>query len=427
MVRTGTYKAQAFDILQYFYGTTHDPIIHCLIRLDGAVDASILIKAVTLSLEAVPILGCGFDGNERRPRWWDRGYTGADIVRVTEAGADAGMRADSLLADTIDIQNGPQLRIHLIRAHADGDTLCVLVNHMVCDAAGFKDYLYLLAELYTLFSGKPDALPVLRDHPRSGAQLFRGMPLRRRLRILLSKYDLSALRRQDGVRLEGDMNNPFFVSRQLDAETVRLIREHARSLGATFNDMVLAAYARALRKMTGACRIILPCPVDLRKYLRKETPPGICNLTSNYILELGIGEGDTFRTTLLEVSRRTKLWKESDGCLKSVVLLEFICRALSFRTIKKNFNKLFTIPRVSYSNLGVLDEDRLSFGGTAADDVFMTGAVKNVPYFQVAVSTFKNRATLSCNLHGTENDRRRIEDLLSDMADELIAASGTGG
>jgi NRPS condensation-like uncharacterized protein len=414
-----TYKAEAFDILQYLYGTAHDPIIHCLIRLGAPVDASLLIKAVTLSLDAVPMIRCAFDGNARRPRWRDRGYTGGDIVHVRDAEDDNGALANKLMAGKIDILNEPQLKIYLIKGREAKDTLCVLINHMICDAAGFKQYLYLLAELYTKLTEDADAQPDLKYYPRNAGQLFKGMSLNQRLRIKFSKYDTSAQKKQDGIHLEGDVLNPFFVTRHLDGVEILSIKSTAKAHGATFYDMVLAAYAKALRRKSGAGHIVLPCPVDLRKYIINDTPPGICNLTSNYIVDLHIKKDDPFQVTLKDVATQMKRQKESDSCLKSVFLWQTVCRILPFQVIKQNFKKFFTIPLVSFSNLGVLDENRLRFGETEADDVFMTGAVKYVPYFQIAVSTFKGTSTLSCNLHGTENDRRWIESFLKDLTDEL--------
>ena len=88
MPRPRRYKAQAFDILQYFYGTAHEPVIHCRIRCAGTVDASILKKAVTLSMDAVPLIRCCFDDASCRPRWLERPFSGEDVVHAVDAGSD---------------------------------------------------------------------------------------------------------------------------------------------------------------------------------------------------------------------------------------------------------------------------------------------------------------------------------------------------
>jgi NRPS condensation-like uncharacterized protein len=56
-------------------------------------------------------------------------------------------------------------------------------------------------------------------------------------------------------------------------------------------------------------------------------------------------------------------------------------------------------------------------------EAYLTGAVKYEPYFQVAVSTFDDNCTLSCNMYGTKHDRELLESFLAEMSDELIHIS----
>ena len=51
--------------------------------------------------------------------------------------------------------------------------------------------------------------------------------------------------------------------------------------------------------------------------------------------------------------------------------------------------------------------------------MYLTGAIKQVPYFQIAVSTYEGVCTISSNLYGTENDKKNIEQFLFDMRKEL--------
>lgn len=49
----------------------------------------------------------------------------------------------------------------------------------------------------------------------------------------------------------------------------------------------------------------------------------------------------------------------------------------------------------------------------------MTGSIKYSPYFQVAISTFDDQATLSVNLYGTQSDRNTISFFLDKLVKEL--------
>ncbi len=73
------------------------------------------------------------------------------------------------------------------------------------------------------------------------------------------------------------------------------------------------------------------------------------------------------------------------------------------------------------TNIGVLDEARLSFAGIRPSEVFICGSIKYKPYVQLAVSAYRNEITLSSNLYGGVEDRRRVEALLADVEAELPA------
>jgi NRPS condensation-like uncharacterized protein len=418
-MRAGKIKAESFDIMQYFYGSVHEPLIHALIRFSGSIDEAALKKAVTLSMDAVPPLRCCFNTTGRRPFWEDRGFTGEHIVRCVAAEiSDDLSQAKKLLAETIDPEREPQLKIHILRSKTF-DTLCIIMSHLVCDGSGFKEYLYLLSRLY-LACANGETTPKLYAAPRGTGQLFKSFNLPQKLRIALQKYNASILKQQTVYRLQGDAGNPFFVTRKIQNGEAAKIKEAGRRYGSTLNDMMLAAYIRVLSRRTGEKRIVMPCPVDLRKYI----PGGrsaICNLTTNYICDITVGENDSFDQTAAQVAEQMKWQKESTACLKSVILLETAFKLIPFRSMRKKFNKLFTIPVISYTNLGIVDKDKL-FGGLVTD-MFLTGAVKYVPYFQLAVLTFDGAMTLSCNLYGTCKDKEAIEEFLKDVHHEMLSAS----
>lgn len=420
MARKKIYKAEAFDIMQYFYGTVHDPLIHCLIRFSAHLDEIALKKAVTLSGEVNPLIRCCFDIDQRRPCWKDHGFTGEDIVHVIEADQNAESLKMNALASSINILHEPQLKIYLIR-EKNFDTLCVIINHMVCDGAGLKEYLYVLSDIYTMCKRNDDSVPNLKFISRNTRCLFEGLCFTEKIEILFSKYDLSNQKNQIPYNMIGDRNNPFFVTLKITKQEFLLIKNYARKLEVTVNDMVLTTYARVLSKEMKRERIIIPCPVDLRRYIRSNKKHSISNFTSNFICDINITESDSFQDTLIQVSQQMKLQKLSKNCLKAVVMIEIISRLLSFNIFGKIFNKIFTMPVVSYTNLGIIDKKLLNFDQIEIIDMYITGAIKYVPYFQIAISTYDDSCTLSSNLHGTESDKVKIKHFLMEVKKELFS------
>ena len=409
-----TYPAEAFDAMQYFYGAAHEPQIHCLIRLSGHLDEAVLRRAVTLSAGALPMIFCAFDASGMRARWRAQNFSGNDVVLVHPALPGRQAQEARLLASVIDVSRGPQVLLHVIR-DAAADTLCAVISHLLCDGAGFKEYLYLLADLYAQCLAGQSPKPVFL--PRDAGALFKGPP--GKLKILSLPYDASIQRLQMSFALQGEAGRPIFTAASLCPEEFRALKAHTNACGVTVNDILLAAYISVLHRETGWPRVIMPCPADLRKYLQSGRKQGICNLTGNFLCDVRTGEG--FEGILRQVSQQMSRQKNSAACLKPVLLLLMAYRLLPLHLMEKLFHKTFRIPLLSYTNLGLLDPERLRFGGTAAAEAYLSGAVKRAPYFQVSVSTFCDACTLSCNLYGTIEDEARIHRILEGIRSELIS------
>lgn len=411
------FKAEAFDIMQYFYGSVHEPLIHSLIEFSGHIDEMVLKKAVSVSTDINPLIRCYFDINHKYPYWKEKDFKGEDFVKVIACSSNEEEQKIKLLASKIDALNGPQLKIYVIRKQ-DSDILCIIINHMLCDGAGFKEYLYELSDLYTKCK-KNIEIPKRELASRSINQLFKNIKWHEKLNILFSKSELSKQKNEVRYSLEGAKGNPLFITIDITSEELEIIKAYGKLNGATVNDIIITAYVRALYRKTGNERIVIPCPIDLRKYLSVEEEHGICNLTSNYICDVIMDNNKSFADTLMDVSKQMKLQKSNNNCLKPVILLECFFNVLPFNLMKKLFDKVFTIPVVSYTNLGVIDKKQLNFDNIEISHIYLTGAIKHVPYFQIAVSTYNGVCTISSNLFGSENDKKNIIYFLNEMKKEL--------
>jgi NRPS condensation-like uncharacterized protein len=198
------------------------------------------------------------------------------------------------------------------------------------------------------------------------------------------------------------------------------IKAYAKNKGVTINDLMITAYARVLFRQTGKQRVIIPCPVDLRRYLHPGQKYGICNLTGNYICDVLVRECDSFDAVLSQIVKQMQMQKSSQNCLKPVMMLELGFRILPFRMLQKVFHKAFSIPVISFSNLGVIDKKLLNFDDAIITYAYLTGTVKSVPYFQIAVSTYDDICTLSSNQYGTAKDEAVIKQFLIEVRNELV-------
>lgn len=410
-------KAQAFDCMQYFYGEVQEPRIRCCVRFNDHISETALKRAVGLSVHSVPLISCVFD--ERLHCWKEREFTADNIIRLVEVPAgDENVIADFLLT-SVDHSIEPQLRIILVREETH-DTLCIIINHMICDGTGFKEYLYLLCDLYSKCERSPEY--DIKPQPlnkRDLNQLLKNLGLKEKLDILFSKSDFDTPDPAMILPIRGDSQNPMIVITHIEKEQFTLIRHFAKERHTSLNDVLLTGYMRALRRVTGCKNITVQCPVDLRKYKKADQRCGICNLTGNYWCSAEISLDEPFADTLEKVSGQMRTQKESSVCLKGPMLLHMIFHMLPLNMVRKLFNRLSPVPITNYTNLGSLDEGKFSFGNHTIDDAFISTAVKKAPYFQLSISTFQGRCTLTSSLYGMDEDRKAISSFFDQMLGEL--------
>lgn len=417
--RSISFQAEAWDILQYLFEVKkiNDHTLHFAAEFSGKIDVEKLKTAVNISADVFPLIVCRFTESEGRPFWRDGGYTADEIVTcsVTDKTEKS---VNDFICTRVEAFNGPQVKIRVIR-NGNNDTLVVLMNHMLCDAAGFKDYLYLLSDIYSNLEENPDYCPDTFGSRRI-CQLLKSFSVHDKMKILFSKNNM-CIHDPTAFELIGDPETPFIEQRKIPHDMFCSLKKYVNQHDATVNDLFLSAYIRSLYKIFGHA-VVIPCTVDLRKYLPSRKAEGICNLCTNLSCDIGQEIGQAFDQTLDKVKRAMDQEKASTSCLKSITLLEKVFDTLPYKTAKKIVDKSFSNAPIAFTNIGVLDKSRLTFGRAKINQAYMTGSIKYAPYFQLAVSTFDDQATLSVNLYGAQSDRNKVSRFLDGIVHELQSA-----
>lgn len=411
------YKAEIWDIMQQFFSKFNDHQIHCVIRLNSQIDESRLAQSVDLLSDVFPLIRCRFVQGPGKPYWEDEGFSADSMVflRYTDH-PDAEIQ--KVICSKSDELVDPQFSVYIIRGKGS-DTLCAIINHMICDAAGFKEILYLLCSIYSHLKYNPGYCPIVENTPRNVQQVLDEFGWKDKLKILSHRYSLS---RHDGnivFGLEGDNDSPFIVTHTIARERFLAAKSFAKQYGATVNDLILAAYLRALQQVIPGKAAAIQCILDLRKYLPYPNARHFCNLTSNLVCNIGPDVGDEFRDTLLKVKSVMDAEKRQVSCLHMIMLVDAVFRFLPYALCKKVVLKAYRNPPLAMSNIGVLDQNRLAFDHIPVKSAYMTGSVKYKPYFQLAVSTFRDEPTLSVAFHGTQTDQIKIKQFLYKIDREL--------
>lgn len=411
------YKAEVWDIMQFLFAKFNDHQIHCVIRLNGKLDENRLRCAADRLIDAFPLIRSRFVEDEGTPYWKDAGFSAKDIVFLRET-AHPEEELQKVVCSKTDAARGPQLLLYIIRSKT-ADLLCVIINHMLCDGVGFKELLYLLSHTYSQLRTNPDYMLPRQNENRSERQILHSFHAKSKVKILAQRYGLS--RHDDRVvfGLEGNRNTPFIVTHTIQRERFLAAKAFAKRYGATVNDLLLAAYLRALHSVLPNQTAAIQCVLDLRKFLPCKKSAGLCNLTSNLVCDIGPDVGSSFGDTLLLVKRAMDKEKMQASCLHLIMLLEAVFHVLPYPLAKRAVLREYRNPPLAMSNIGVIDSKRLSFDGIPVASAYITGSVKYSPLFQLALSTFQDEVTLSVAFHGTRADQEKIGHFLELIDTEL--------
>lgn len=101
------------------------------------------------------------------------------------------------------------------------------------------------------------------------------------------------------------------------------------------------------------------------------------------------------------------------------MLLELVFCIFPYQMAKRAILKKYRNPPFAMSNIGIIDSKRLCFDSSSVVSAYITGSIKYSPFFQLALSTFKNQVTLSAAFHGTERDKGKIKHFLAAIDHEL--------
>jgi len=415
------YTAEIFDQVQLLFDLTgfNDHQLHCVLRFESEPDAEVLRKAVILSIEAIPILGTRYVDEGRRPRWESidsARFGDACVVARTE------MEFDEFITSRIDETRGPQIKVCLLGS--DHPAIALTMNHMVCDAAGFKEYLYFLCEIYAGIIAGPGYRPIAIAGDRGIRGVLERFGMGIKLKSLLSQSKDNNRSGDHRFPLsEGGDVRPFILIRKLGRERLDAIKGYCRAHGATLNDAALTAYYRCLFRrlaLSSGTELRIPVMVDMRRYLGEAGGFGaLTNLSSMVITRLEYRPDEGFADTLGRVKAAMDEKKDRDIGLNGFIKLHLVYTLLPNRTVNLRLRSRLKNPLICMTNVGILDSDRISFGDLRPRDVFMCGSIKHKPHFQLAMSSYDGELTLSSNLYGNASDRERVMSFLDEVEREF--------
>ncbi|MEA1959545.1 MAG: hypothetical protein U9N44_07830 [Chloroflexota bacterium] len=395
-------------------------------EFDRRLDTERLAKAVDLVMDAEPVLGCRLVRGWWRPHWERLDNDKRNSLTV----ASSESEYESFKYNVIDAFVGPQIAVCLLRAEG-GDRLLLKVAHEVSDAVAVRDIMSVMSSIYNRLAQESDYKPEpnLRGS-RSTWQVFRYVPWYNYPRIYLNFYikwannmiPLKTFRLPVG---KGKAEGLSFICRFISADRVARLKEYGRARDATLNDIILAAYFRALAsvgKWDGRSQLRLILMVDIRRYRPDNRGEGICNLTGTEPFDYGDKLSGDFDATLKRVSaimkRRKANWIGLSDCAGLAPFASLLPYSVLERTLTPLVNMSIKIgngPDV-ITNMGIIDENGVVFDVKPVRARFIP-PVNYPPHIVFSISSYSSGMDLCAGVWAFQNEQ--VERLFAEMLELL--------
>ena len=71
---------------------------------------------------------------------------------------------------------------------------------------------------------------------------------------------------------------------------------------------------------------------------------------------------------------------------------------------------------IEFTNLGVIDKDKIKFGNINAKKVIGYSCLNNSPFYQIALSSFDGSVTMSSLMRCSKENKMKIDKLFDEMS-----------
>ncbi len=397
--------------------------IQMVISFDQHLDSDILKRAIRLSMDVEPILGCRFVEDDKQP-YWQR-FEHLDNMPWFEFTLDAKQQeaVERFLIGQFYVP-GQLLNIRLIRT-GSVDTLCVKICHACSDAGGLKQYLGLLSDIYSELLVNPGFKPVPNIQGRRD-----------------QRHYFEALGINDPMSLFDPQNQPppatwafpyhELEKRQINVALRRISNENFERLIAfgkahetTVNTILLTAFSRSLFELIKPPlgeEMGVGMTMDLRQTFKDNPNQAISNLSVTMEPRIARLDNEPFQETLRRLSLSIADLKNARADLRGAIGIE-VFQAVEFPQclgiIQAVWQQMIETGKSTptLSNMGIISP--VQFGKITSRDAYLVTPAIAPPGVLMAASTYNKTLTLEASYHEPAHKKEEIESCLELMEKEL--------
>lgn len=388
------------------------PVIQLEMVFDEPLDEKRLARALYLTMDAEPLLGCRFAGEAVRPYWERVEKENFTVFTVTSQGAEY----DAFKQRGIDFFAEPQILACLFRSGLS-DRLTLKISHLVSDAAGVKEIAAKLSFIYNRLEHEPDFKPDPGSCDfRSFWEVASQVPWYLYPKIVinfLSETTKSLIPfKSHHVPIEkGFENSGTTITRHIERDQLSAMVRYGKKHDATINDVLMAAIFRALSrigKWDGKAALRMAITVDLRRYLPGSKAKSVANFSAMEILTYGRAIEDDFKSTLARIVDMINKRKASWLGLSGFISLYPLLWALPFSVLKPFSINGWESKADSansydwFTNMGNIPMECVRFGGNPSRAWLLPPGCNSSLFF-FGCSSYNGTLSISASIASDEN------------------------
>lgn len=378
---------------------------------DFIVDENAFKNVAVCALESAPCLHSQVIRNPITPYWRIADYNVNEFVYAKEVD-DLQKAKEEFYSREIPLKSNIQMNIGLF--YHNGKTYILFIwNHMCMDGGGFKSFWSDFCKAYTNYVLNGNSPVCFSVGSRKYTEVYKDMPKDFKKKAKLQIANVSP---RDKHRFPFENNNVedsvVIVSRKIEREYFEKAVSYTKSQGATVNDLLVASYIDALKKVAGFKNnesISISCATDLRRHIKDASTIGYTNHVS--FSHCAVDRmGENLKDTLSVVKEKTKELKNDELMgLHGLPLLNFAYKTMVYAQAEPIVKLFYRNPTLSLSNVGAIDTQAFSLGGNKPFSAFVAGAAKNKPCAVMTALSINGDLSVSMCLRGNDNDREILE------------------
>lgn len=414
-------KAEMYDKVNFMCRCYMDRIARFRLDYNFVPDENVFKKALTELYEASPVFHSRFVNNPINPYWLVSEYNIEDSLTFEET-YDIEKSAYDFLVKGINIKDNTQMKISVFYK-AGKCAICFRWNHMLMDGGGFKQFTRDLFRAYDEISQNGTCNGVFLTGSRAYTEVYADFDKKKIKKAKSQILGNSAHEKKTlpFTRKNGEERN-ILIFKKIDADIFNSAAAKGKKIGATANDVLVAAYIRSAYKLIGCDtneKMSISCAVDLRRHMKNPDRIGYTNHTTFMRCTIN-GIGETMTDTVKAVAECNKENKRDPFLgLHGLPLLNFAYKAMIYLQAEPTVKLFYANANLALSNVGKVDKKLFSFSGNEPTDAFVAGGAKVKPCAAVNALTLDGRLTLSMTIQGTDEDKEMVERFFDSMEEEL--------